>query len=428
MFLLPFSQGGGILLPLHSYILSMLSGPLVLSLMLTQADLGHAQWEHPGEYQPWTTNREENKVNDAKRLNKAPYIPMCLDGSHGSSAWMKECNGKSNQRWRKEPTGDGSFQFRLESNGACLTYQYSTLYIFGCGTYETGYEATKDNQKWDTQGPMGNMRMKNTRRFGPAWLHYYSDHQADKLGRCKLVLGPRSSGQAPHWKPVRKTPENILLGYFGPEGRASTTTSTTTTTTTTSTTTTTTPWGRGVYWYMGEAGQNCLDVCGGKDQCLEDAWPQSEAHFKSIVSKVGGKNCKSIEPGDWQVNPGIYVELESECFWKAARPNDIRCYAKTWQVARYCPCKSKRTRVTTTAAPTSTPQPSKPSRRRSGRRRRRRKSGRRRRRKVESGDIQFSKRRRRRRRRSKVESGDIQSSRRRRRRRRRRKSSPSASA
>lgn len=180
------------------------------------------------------------------------------------------------------------------------------------------------------------------------------------------------------------------------------TTSTTTSTTTTTTTTTRSPYKDKIYWTKGKENDNCMVVCGGKDKCIESTWsgvwPTSSDAFEEVLEKVGQKSCTLGGTGDWQVNPGLYTGFDNQCYWKVDKPNDGRCAASHWAVARFCPCKEPRAPkavptttkapVTTTQTPT-TPQPS------PGRRRGQRKSRRRRR----SGKIQGAARRRRRRRR-----------------------------
>lgn len=176
------------------------------------------------------------------------------------------------------------------------------------------------------------------------------------------------------------------------------------------------PYEGKVYWSKGSAGENCMAVCGGLDQCIESLWPQSEEAFKNIAKKVSGAACSSIGVGDWAVNPGEYVEYDNACYWKHDDPETMyaRCRASHFGVARYCPCKSKRMTEAPTPGPTvpptlaSTLAPTRPSRRRCGQRPRcrssRRRKGGRRRRSEKIDSFAGVKRRRRRRRRGKVSS------------------------
>lgn len=149
-------------------------------------------------------------------------------------------------------------------------------------------------------------------------------------------------------------------------------------------------------WVRGKQGQNCATTCGSIEFCDERYWPNSLETFKKVLTKMGDDSCTSFDSGDWNVNPGIYVDYDNTCFWQAGEPGAPRCSYSHYAVARLCPCKGPP--PTTAPAPTTTLAVTPPpgteappsSRRRRGNRRRRR----RRRKSIKKSDIRSSRRRR----------------------------------
>jgi hypothetical protein len=115
----------------------------------------------------------------------------------------------------------------------------------------------------------------------------------------------------------------------------------------TTTTTTTTP--SPPNWVLGEEGENCLTTCG-VDNCWETYWwPAQEQDFKAILDEMNFKRCTSIDAGDWQVNPALYIEYGDMCFWKT---NNYKCSGHQYGIRRFCPCINPL--GTTTQPPTTT--------------------------------------------------------------------------
>jgi len=225
-------------------------------------------------------------------------------------------------------------------------------------------------------------------------LVVWQDHGTD-LGWWEG--GPKYMTKAGHYYAAHKPCRNEWnLPHCGQWG-------TITTSTTTTTTSTTTLYTGEVFWTKGKENQNCMEVCGGRDECIEVVWPGGKSGFENILKEVGDTSCTEILPGEWQVNPAMYTGYGDNgvgpCYWSAGEPGD-RCGNEHWATARYCPCKSSQATTTvppttdapTTAAPTTqaptteapsatteTPTTSRPSRRRRRRGSRRRKSIRRRR-------------------------------------------------
>merc|ERR1712151_800377 len=96
----------------------------------------------------------------------------------------------------------------------------------------------------------------------------------------------------------------------------------------------------GAVWVKGGGGSSCETVCAARSGCNEEAWPETEEEFLTIMSGINFE-CKGTQEGGAKYDPSTDGRY---CGWKGpdeANAEEPRCsVAGDSGTYRFCPCNA----------------------------------------------------------------------------------------